>query len=112
MIDYANTEYLLELAQSSRYGGDFIYRKGNDEPQGINWLPGPYPGCTGQLVNCAGVVQESFIYVGFLPRYYDTKEHRRSDYQHFWVRKPLFDPDKDYTSESQLFTSRMERVSN
>lgn len=111
MVDFSNTEYLQELAEK-RFGGEFIYRKGNATPEGINWMHGPSPGCTGQVVNCAGVVQESYIYVGFLPRYYDPKEHVRSDYQHFWVKKSLHEPSRDYTPESQLFASKMSRVNS
>lgn len=110
MIDYSNSEYLREVAER-KFGGDFIFKLGNTPPQGINWMHGPSPGCTGQIVNCAGVLQESYVYVGFLPRYHDTKEHVRSDYQNFWVKKSLYESGRDYTPESQLFASRMERAS-
>lgn len=109
MTDYSSTEYLLEIAEG-RFSGDFIYKKGNSPPEGINWMHGPSPGCIGQVVNCAGVVQESYVYVGFLPRYYDTKEHVRSDYQHFWVKKSIHESGRDYTPESIAFCSRMART--
>jgi hypothetical protein len=108
MIYFSNTEYLQELAEK-RFGGEFIYKLGNTPPEGINWMHGPSPGCTGQVVNCAGVVQKSYRYVGFLPRYYDTKEHVRNDYQHCWVEATMYESGRDYTPESQAFTTRMER---
>ena len=111
MIDFANTEYLQEIAEK-RFGGEMIYKKSDNKPDtGPNWMDRPaWPGITGNVVNCAGVLQESYVYVGFLPRYFTIKEHVRSDYQHFWVRKEIYEKGRDYTPESQLFSLRMERA--
>ena len=105
MIDIACTEYLIEIAEKKK--GDFVYKKGNSQPEGINWAHGPSPGCTGQLLDATGNVAVSYIYVGFLARYLNSKEHCRTDYQHIWVRKDIFEPNKDYTPESTAFTQRM-----